>query len=143
MKCRYPYCKLGKEVEKDVAIRNGNMYYHSECFEKYIGKQKVIEKLKLKGSVRDANITLKKAVDEIGYSIGYVEYVTNNKLSEIKTPYNLLYHLKIEQNYNEYIEQELYREKAKINYEIKNMDIKDDNIVFNYEKKSSKRYKIY
>ncbi len=144
MKCRYNHCKLGGEVEKDIAIKEGNRYFHKECYEKYKTKQMINVLFRDKGMyLKDINIALKRAVDDIGYNIRYVYYVATEKNRLISDPYKLLYQLKIEDNYKEYLNKYKTKEQIKINYAIKNSDIKDSPMDFTIKPSKNKRLQIY
>lgn len=41
MKCRYKYCKHGGEVDKSIAVKEGNAYYHKECLHEKKTKQEI------------------------------------------------------------------------------------------------------
>lgn len=43
MKCRYKYCKLGGEVSKEEAIKDGRAYYHKECYQEKQNKKEIRE----------------------------------------------------------------------------------------------------
>ena len=142
MKCRYNKCKLGGEVSKEEAIKDGSMYYHRECY----NKKKLKDELRvLMGGFpqRDVNISLAKAIDESPYQIGFVEYVVKNKLSEFQNAYGLLYQMKIERNYEDYVKREGQKFAFEINHAIKDMNINVDTFKFEYEPTTNKRLNIY
>ena len=43
MKCRYKGCKFGGEVDKEVAIKDGNAYYHADCLKEKNNKSQIKE----------------------------------------------------------------------------------------------------
>lgn len=43
MKCRYKGCKFGGEVDKEVAIKDGNGYYHKTCWDEKNNKSQIKE----------------------------------------------------------------------------------------------------
>ena len=142
MKCRYNKCKLGGEVSKEEAIKDGSMYYHRECY----NKKKLKDELRVLMSgfpQRDVNISLAKAIDESPYQIGFVEYVVKNKLSEFQNAYGLLYQMKIERNYEDYVKREGQKVAFEINHAIKDMNINVDTLKFEYEPTPNKRLNIY
>lgn len=141
MKCRYNKCKLGGEVEKKDAVKNGSMYYHKECYDKKLAKEELRE-LMGKFPQRDINISLAKAIDESPYQLGYIEYVVKNKFTKFQNAYGLLYQLKVDTNYEEYKKQEGSKVAFEINQAIKNMDIDGDTLKFEY-KPSGKGLNIY
>lgn len=142
MKCRYNKCKLGGEVARENAVVDGRMYYHEECYKKKIAKERIRELLK-EFPVKDVNIALSKAIDANNYPVEFVEYVATNKRSKLKSAYNLLYQLKIEDNYKEYIRTERGKLAFKINQEVQNMDLEVDQLKFNYKPSKIKGLDIY
>lgn len=142
MKCRYNKCKLGGDVSKEDAVKEGTMYYHKECYEKKKAKDE-LRVLMGKFPQRDINISLSKAIDESPFQVGFVEYVVKNKLSEFQNAYGLLYQMKIEKNYEDYVKREGQRVAFEINHAIKEMDIDTDILKFKYEPSPNKRLNIY
>ena len=41
MKCRYKGCKCGGEVDKEIAVKEGNAYYHTECLKEKNNKSQI------------------------------------------------------------------------------------------------------
>lgn len=144
MKCRYKYCKLGGEVEKEVAVKNGNMYYHKECYKKHTEKRRMREELVSRGMLqRDVNIALKKAIDEQDYDVDYIWFIINNRARKITDPYKILYQLKIDKNYEEFRSIEELKQRYMVNQHIKSSEIEDDSIKFDIDLNRNKRYEIY
>lgn len=144
MKCRYNHCKLGGDVEKDVAVKRGSMYYHNECYKKLIYKEEIRDILKARKMIqRDINIALKKAIDDDTYNVEYVRYVALNRQKEITDPYKLLYQLKIDRNYEEYLKKNGLKEQLKVNQFVKTYKLDNNEIKFNINTSSNKRLNIY
>lgn len=133
---------MGGEVPKEDAVKEKNRYYHKECYEKKKFKEEMRNKLS-HFTKKEVNITLKKAIDIIGYPLGYIEFVAKNNLDECKTAYNLLYYLKFETNYKAWLKGQEMEQKIEINQSIKKMDIEQDEVSFTYKKREPKRFKIY
>ena len=118
------------------------MYFHEDCYNKY----KTKEELRLmldKFPVREVNISISKAIDENDYNLGYIKFVAKNKLSEFKNAYGLLYQLKIEQNYKEYQKLEGLKLKVAVNQAVKEMDLKESTVEFDYKPGKNQRLNIY
>lgn len=43
VKCKYSCCCHGGVVEKDVAVKDGNSYYHEDCFKEKNNKTQIID----------------------------------------------------------------------------------------------------
>lgn len=142
MKCRYNHCKLGGEVEKEDAIYHNRMYFHDECYKKYEMKAKLRDILN-SFPTREVNISISKAIDDNNYPLGFIEFVARNKKSEFKNSYGLLYQLKIEQNYKDYVQSEGQKIKTAINQAVQNMKIDEEVIEFDYKPTRSSRLNIY
>ena len=142
MKCRYAKCKLGGEVEKEDAIYINKMYFHKDCHEKNQSKVRLREILS-KFPKSEVNIAISRAIDDNNYPTGLVEFVAKTKLSEFKNSYGLLYQLKIEQNYKDYIKTEKSKVSFEINSAIKEMELNVDAIKFDYKPKQNRRLDIY
>lgn len=141
--CRYGHCKLGGKVDKQQAVKDGRMYYHAECYKKQVVKRELREFLVAKNmGQRDTNIMLKKAIDDIGYDIDYVKYVVYKKCDTIKTPYNILYHLKIEKNYKDFMQTKNLETQVKVNTCIHDVETNKDQ-EFLYRSAKHSRYDIY
>lgn len=144
MKCRYTHCKLGGEVEKENAIKDGSMYYHKECYKKQTVKAEIRNILQSRKMIqRDINIALKKAIDDEEYNVEYVKFVATNRVKEITDPYKLLYQLKIDKNYEEYVKTNNVKQQLKVNQFIKTQEIDNKGFEFNIEMEKNKRLSIY
>ena len=141
--CRYPHCKLGGKVKKEEVIKDGRMYFHEECYKKRQIKQELSNFLSLKHmSKRDINTMLKKAIDDIGYDIEYVKYIVYEKQNQIKTPYNILYHLKIKDNYIRFMEKKQLKAQLKIHSKLEEVATTPDQ-EFIYRPAGKSKYDIY
>lgn len=144
MKCRYSHCKLGGEVEKEDAIKEGSMYYHKECYKKKEVKSEIRDIFQARGMVqRDINISLKRAIDDEEYNLEYIKYVVINRQKEIIDPYKLLYQLKIDKNYEEYVKKNSLKQQLKINQFIKTQNIDNVGFDFNITPSKNSRLNIY
>lgn len=128
MKCFYSQCKLGGNVEKDVAIKYNSKYYHQECYNKKINKEKAMQLLKEKGFVaKSISMALSSFVDKknidsefVYFTVKYV--IENNK--QINNPFGISYWL---QNFDIIKEYEKYRNYKFIEAR-KNMEVKIDDV---------------
>lgn len=110
MKCRYTHCKLGGEVEKEVAVKVGSAYYHKEC-RREIDHKKQIEdlyynKFKLNEMMGQVKSAINKYVDEFGTE--YVLYILHQDI-KLNSIYGISYYLKDNRN-----KQSFEKEKAKL-----------------------------
>lgn len=140
MKCKYSYCKYNGEVDKDLAIKIGNSYFHKECIHEKQTKQE-IEEYYLKNLPQCTLQILRKVIKQLIHeklnSADYVLFVlkyikTNNKT--INNPFGLINYCNDNRLKNEF-KKHLIKEKYK---EIKNNNIlntandDDDEIKFTY-----------
>ena len=149
MKCKYTQCKLGGEVEKDVAVKDGSAYYHKECYDKKKFKQDIQEYFNNKRKYfvkRDWNIALSRMIDGQGLDIEFVDFVAKKKFESIDQPYKIMYYCKFDDLKNEYNEILKNKLKKKQSEEIKNVKIEDTDYSFVFKKeqqKPNKKYCIY
>ena len=110
MKCRYKYCKLGGEVEKEIAVKVGSSYYHKECRREIEHKKQIEDlyynKFKLNEMIAQVKSTINKYVDEFGTE--YILYILNQDI-KLNSIYGLSYYLKDNRN-----RQSFEKEKAKL-----------------------------
>jgi len=145
MKCGYNHCKLGGNVEKDVAIKFKKRYYHEECYNKKIKKNQIYELLKDKGFVvKTINMALKQIVDDDGTDVDFLlfttKYVFDNR-EKLSNPFGLKYYL---QNYKIRDKYE-YMKKIKALKELNNRKVEPDEVEeveFNHTEKIPKYLKI-
>lgn len=144
MKCRYGNCKLGGEVDKEDAIKDGSMYYHKQCHKKQMAKSEIRNILQSRKMVqRDINIALKRAIDDEEYDLDFIRFVVANRQKEISDPYKLLYQLKIDKNYEEYVRINSLKQQLKVNQFIKTQEFDSKNFEFNIDLNKNKRLNIY
>lgn len=95
MKCRYKNCKLGGEVEKDVAIKVGSAYYHQECRKEIEHKQEIerlyYEKFKLKENFTQVKGAISHYADE--FDTSYILFILNKDI-KLNSIYGVSYYLK-------------------------------------------------
>lgn len=96
MKCRYAYCKLGGEVERDIAVKIGSAYYHKECNKEREYKQ-LIEKtyyevFKNKEPIVQVRKGINKYVHTDNYECEYILFVLNEDIV-LNSIFGLIYYL--------------------------------------------------
>ena len=145
MKCFYSQCKLGGNVEKDVAIKYNSKYYHKECYDKKINKEKAMQLLKQKGFVaKSISMALSSFVDKknvdsefVYFTVKYV--IENNK--QLNNPFGISYWLQnfdIIKEYEKYKNYKFIEERKKMEVEIDDVEIPK----FNRKSKPPKYLKI-
>lgn len=124
MKCKYSYCKHGGEVDKNEAMKEGNSYFHKDCYkERQLKKQ--IEDYYLTNMPTCALQLLRKVIKQIihekhieaKYLKFVLEYIINNK-KPINNPFGLINYCndgRIKDEYNKIKVREQYREMNKTN----------------------------
>lgn len=145
MKCAYNNCKLGGNVEKDVAIKFNNRYYHSECFDKKSCKERCSDLLKSKGFiVKNINLALKKIIDDNSANPKFVEfaidYVLKNK-KPLNSPFGVSYYLEnfeLIQEFNRVERLRKIQELRDSEFEIDNVEVPE----IKYTPKTAKYLKI-
>jgi mRNA-degrading endonuclease YafQ of YafQ-DinJ toxin-antitoxin module len=66
MKCRYnKYCKHGGEVPKEEAIKEGNSYYHKDCYKEKENKQKTKDLYKKYYKSNEGEQILNKVIHQL------------------------------------------------------------------------------
>ena len=96
MKCRYSYCKHGGEVNKEEAIKDGNSYFHKDCYEEKQLKQS-IEEYYISNMPSCTLQILRKVIkqliheknNEAKYVMFVLEYIYKNK-KPINNPFGLM-----------------------------------------------------
>lgn len=110
IKCRYNNCKLGGEVNKDEAVKDGNFYYHEDCYNKKQDKKTCNEIMvnKLNFMSKQVNMILKKVIDDMlvpsDYVLWMVSKIYKDKLT-LNTPFGLEHYLKNGHNWKEFDKQ--------------------------------------
>lgn len=122
VKCRYKYCPYGGKVDKEVAVKDGNMYYHKQCWQEKEEKSNIRKTYKMLID-KDANdALLNKVINNIihnkGISTDYllyvVKYIADNNM-EINTPMGLYFYIKSQTIYEQY-------QKIKIKQQVKQLN---------------------
>ncbi len=116
MKCSYKQCKFGNEVDKEIAVKKGNRYYHKECLQEINNKEEIrrlfLENINQQEVVTSLNGVIKNLVDNKGISSEFLlfalRYVIKNKLQLNHAP-GLFYIVN-----NEKIKQAYQKEKAEL-----------------------------
>jgi len=145
MKCGYKYCKLGGEVKKEDAIKDGR-YYHKECHNKKTIKSECRDILKenYKFMARNINNIIKQLVDDKNIDAEKVRFTIQNIVDnnrELNSPYGISYYLEnyeINNEFKKYI-------KAKKFKEVKDMDVDvpvADEYKFKHKKGGKKSWEI-
>lgn len=122
VKCRYKYCPYGGKVDKEEAVKDGNMYYHKQCWQEKKEKNNIRQtyKMLIDKDVDDA--LLNKVINDIihnkgvntDYLLYVIEYIANNNM-EINTPMGLHFYVKNQTIYEQY-------QKAKIKQQAKQLN---------------------
>lgn len=143
MKCKYNHCPNNNEVEKEVAIKEGNSYYCKECFEEK-SQKRLIESYYLENMPQATLSVLRKVINQLIYTNKYeTEYILfilkkihNNNL-KINNPFGLVNYCNDGRNIGEW-------NKKKINKEFQNVKdkiVQYDNNELDYKYKPvSKRW---
>jgi len=134
-KCGYKQCKLGGEVKKDIAVKKGNRYYHSECLQEIYNKEQIrelflkhinpTEIISLLNRTINQIIDVKKVSGE--FLLYALEYVIKNKLP-LNHAVGLYYIIN-----NKHIKNDYMKQKAKeIDNKIRNKNAQsNDEVKFN------------
>lgn len=145
MKCFYSQCKLGGNVEKDVAIKYNTKYYHKECYDKKIDKEKAMQLLKQKGFVaKSISMALSSFIDKKNVDSEFVYFTTKYVIENNKTlnnPFGISYWLQnfdIIKEYEKYKNYKFIEERKKMEVEIDDVEIPK----FNKKSKPPKYLKI-
>lgn len=144
MRCRYgDNCKYGGEVDKKIAVKDGNAYYHKECLKEKKLKQQIEEyymvnmpstTLAILRKVIKQLLNNNKSAEYILFTLKYIK--KNNK--PINNPFGLMNYCndyKIYEEFKKDIIDEKYKELK--NNISKNIYIHDD-VKFTYKPKNKK-----
>lgn len=95
MKCRYKYCRLGGEVEKDVAIKIGSAYYHQECRKEIKDKEEIEKVFYDRFNINEGFSKVKGAINKyVGeFDTSYILYVLHQDI-KLNSIYGLVYYLR-------------------------------------------------
>lgn len=143
MKCRYSHCTHNFIVEKEDAIKDGNSYFHKDCFLEKSLKQE-IEAYYIKNLPQTAIQLLRKVINTLlytnNYEAGYVLFIikkihVNNLV--INNPFGIAYYCNEGRNIKEW-------NKIQTNIEFKNIkneivqNNEEDKVKFTYTPNSKK-----
>lgn len=140
MKCRYSYCKHGGEVNKDIAVKDGNSYYHKECLNEKLLKVE-IENYYIQNMPSVALQLLRKAIKQIIHDknisaelvLFALHYIKDNN-KPLNSPFGLTYYCEDNKIQDLYKKEMIKKQYKKININ-NNFDIAEENIVkFTYKK---------
>ena len=142
MKCGYNKCKCGGIVEKEVAVKLGNRYYHKDCYEEKKDKQE-IEEYYLNNMPQTTLVMLRKVINQLieknGYNTKYIlftiKYIVKNK-KPINSPFGLVNYCNDKRIFQEYKNIEINNKYNNIKKEINKIEIYSK---VNYKYKPSKR----
>lgn len=144
MKCKYSYCKHGGEVDKDKAFREGNNYYHEDCYKEKTLKQE-IEEYYL-ANMKDTTLQLlrkviKQLIHEKKYDAEFVlytlKYITKNN-KPINSPFGLLNYCTDNRIHTEW-KNSIINKQYKEMKENSNTDTSEDNkVIFTYKPSTKK-----
>ena len=71
VKCRYSHCKHGGMVRTEEAVRDGNMYYHRDCYEEKNNIQQIIDVYVKRVDPKPIFTELRKTINDLIYKDGY------------------------------------------------------------------------
>jgi hypothetical protein len=100
LKCRYNHCRHNNEVQKEVAVKEGNCYYCPDCYQEKKTKQQIEEYYSVNMPQTSIQI-LRKVINQLLYKNNYeAEYILfmlikihNNNLKINNPQGRLLYNL--------------------------------------------------
>jgi len=145
MKCGYNHCKLGGNVEKDVAIKYNRRYYHKECYNKKIKKHEIYNLLRDNGFVaKSINMALKQIVDDDNTDVDLLlfttKYVIDNR-KELNNPFGLKYYIQNYEIIEKYKRISRLEKLKELNSKEKEMEFEDET-EFNHTERLPKYLKI-
>jgi hypothetical protein len=144
MKCRYKYCKLGGEVDKQVALKIGGAYYHNECYKEMENKKKIrdlwLEKINSTEIMTLLNKEISELINKKGIDSDFLlyalNYAINNKII-LHSPFGMSYlinNYKIKESYKNIQAKQKLKEIQKYDTENKkettfSFDIENKNLM--------------
>lgn len=142
MKCKYSNCKLGGEVDKESAIKDGNAYYHKECQEKRLFKRSVEDRLK-RFLIKDVRMAMKKAIDDNNYPIDFVEFIIDRYDSKFDSPYSILYYAKNRDAIKDYMVMKSKKSMGELSKNLNSIEVEKET-EFNFSHKFTPKWmKVY
>jgi hypothetical protein len=130
MKCAYgKNCKCGGEVEKSIAIKISNKYYHEQCLVEKQAKKDIEdyykENINPNEPVKNIRIAIGSFINKNGYDAEYVLFCLKYKAKKLNSIYGLSYPLSNKQNYEDY-----KKDKSKnVKIEFENNYETDDEVI--------------
>jgi hypothetical protein len=107
LKCKYKYCKLGGEVEKEIAIKDKGGYYHKECFAEKELKSEIEsyyrENYNQNEPVQNIRTALVRYLYKNNYSAEYVMWCLKYLKPKINNFNGLIYTLSHKQNEKDFL----------------------------------------
>jgi hypothetical protein len=145
MKCGYNHCKLGGNVEKDVAIKYNKRYYHKQCYNKKIKKREIYDILRNNGFVaKSINLALKQIIDDDGTDVDLllftVNYVIDNR-KELNNPFGLKYYIQNYEIIDKYKKISRIKRLKALNDKDRNIEVEEE-VKFTHTEKLPKYLKI-
>ncbi len=136
MKCMYTQCKLGGEVDKDIAVKSGRYYYHKECFKEKEQKKEIekmyYDKFQNNEPIQAVRRAINKYVNKDNYEPEYILFVLNENI-KLNSMFGLIYYLRNDNFSNKY-----NKEKAKqIKFDVDKVNIEESHTI-QYKKKKRK-----
>jgi len=131
-KCAYKQCKLGGKVNKSIAVKKGNRYYHSECLKEINNKEEIRELFLKHINPTEVISLLNRVINNIienkkvssDFLLFALKYVIKNKLS-LNHATGMYYIIN-----NNNIKKEYMKQKAReINSKIKTTNVSANNEV--------------
>lgn len=131
-KCAYKQCKLGGKVNKSIAVKKGNRYYHRECLNELHNKEQIrklfLEHINSTEVISLLNRTINNIIDvkkvPSDFLLFALQYVIKNKLP-LNHATGLYYIIN-----NKKIKKEYMKQKAReINSKIKTTNVSANNEV--------------
>ncbi len=137
MKCKYKYCKNNGEVSKENAIKVGNFYYCQECYQEKINKgnieKAIVEKIPT-ATMTIIRKVINQLINDKKYDSNYIYFVISKIINQnliLNSPFGLINYCSNNSFYKEW-QSKLTNEKfLEIKNDIKNIDYKDEQVVFN------------
>ena len=145
VKCRYSNCKHdSKEIEKEEAIKNGNCYYHADCFKDKENRREIVElfvkHINPNPVYAQLQAVIRTIIDQKGLSsdfllFGLKYYISNN--IPLNYPQGLYYVIQNKQVIDEYDKLNKKNIMAKENFV---MPINVDEVEFSFKPTKTKSF---
>jgi len=104
MKCGYVHCNLGKEVEREIAIKYEKKYYHTECFAEKQLKSEIESYFRENINTNEPVAQIRRyfAQYHLSYDLDYIMWCLKNKSQKLKYSAGLNYVLSDGKNIDEF-----------------------------------------